>query len=709
MSREGSDERPKIISFPMSFGGLDIAARQNILWPCHAFRISIPEKKKQALNIFEETILKLTEIESGDTEKLSAATCLDKDLVSFIQNRLRQLGLVCNRYELTVQGRNILEKWEKDAKENREYTVATVFVDLLGGTVLPHVNTSSDISYENIENFDPKSNWVTFYFGSAGKSKTIRARRLRPGKKAFWKKIPDTRDIVKATREFRKRFKRYAILKRNIDRSPPPLPRAEAISIQDVPEFVYLSCQAIVQKGNTDILVTDGFGFGFSDSFAGYLTTKDWKWLVDLKRKGIVEDIETGSKDEEHGNGQGFGGAIRKYPKIFRTLRQAYEEFGKASLIQVSSSNEEKERKRLIGLTATCLYDAVEWTLRQIVSENPVDHWEKYFSSRSFGANDRILRSFAKKLGFDASARTNYLLQVKPGKIKAIERGVCDMQPLLALSIAGAIQYEDHPMHALAIDDSGALSFILSLKKVRDPFSHGNHRDIGLSIDELESYRDRTARLIRSLIPDLAESLDSRTAPKRTAEDINQMQLKAIVELDRFFGLNLVQSMRPDLREELSRIVKLEQKSEALDLQYVKSLAAAMQLAFFEMTVDRKTSGNSDRDLKNVAFEKAVEAGFVGHIDEVPKTVSTVNPKKVHEAFHGISSTLGAHLIALFLLYPTDELIRLRQALPELIEIVDRLLQLRKHGNQQLRPNQQKSLPSLKNRVFNAIKIVTEV
>ena len=97
MNAKPRDYRPKVVSFQQTLDGLNIAARQDILWPCHAFNISIPQKKKSSLNVFEETVLKITEIESGDTEKIALLTCLEKELVAFIQNRLNQLGLLNDR------------------------------------------------------------------------------------------------------------------------------------------------------------------------------------------------------------------------------------------------------------------------------------------------------------------------------------------------------------------------------------------------------------------------------------------------------------------------------------------------------------------------------------------------------------------------------------------------------------------------------------
>ncbi len=110
------------------------------------------KRKKSGLNVFEETVLKITEIESGDTETIAQLTCLEKELVAFIQSRLNQLGLLNDRYELSQQGQALLNEWQNKSDGDLEYTVATVFVDLLYGKLLPYVSTKQ-LSYK--KNRDP--------------------------------------------------------------------------------------------------------------------------------------------------------------------------------------------------------------------------------------------------------------------------------------------------------------------------------------------------------------------------------------------------------------------------------------------------------------------------------------------------------------------------------------------------------------------------
>jgi len=711
MSKKANSLRPKIISYHNPLDGLNIAARQDLLWPCHAFNILIPIKKDRKLNIFEETILKLTEVESSDTREISITTCLDKELVLFIQNRLKQLGLVTERYDLTKEGKNLLSGWERDSVGGLEYTLCTIYVDLLNGKIIPYVS-STPVSYERVESFDRNSARVTFSQGATGRSKTITARQIFTNKSSLMNTTPNARDIVATIREFKKRYKRYVLLNRNVDRRPPPIPMAEAVSIHDMPELVYIHCNAVVQKGNPEILVTDGFGFGFSESFANYLRSQDWQWLIDIKSKGIIDNLTDRPQHIASIQDKGFGVGIKSYPKIYRAVRRASDCFSEAKDMNIKSSNDEHEFKQLIAITITSIYEAIEWTLRKVVFDDPVEHWEHVFSSQSCRDNDLILRSLARKLGFDVSDKNQTILQVSPGKIRAIERGVTEMQPLLALAIAGAVNNNAHPLHRLVVKDSAFFSFINWLKAIRDPISHGNDSDVDLTIDKLERYHNRAARIIQTLIPSLTEALSLDDEKQKQHQDIDQLRLKARIELDSCFGLSLVQSIRPDLRECLLKIIMMEQRIE-LDLdyvqQYINSLAAAMQLAIFEIISSRQTPGEIDGNLKDKAFKRSVDAGFVHNLKAIPDSISTVKIQRVSMAVQGRNTTLGAHLIAFLVLCSDEELDHVYQKIPNIFSVVAKLLCLRGHGNMQAQNIPKDELVSFRNTIFDAIKIIVEV
>lgn len=708
MSSKLKDHRPKIISFHQTLDGLNIAAKQDILWPCHAFSISIPKKKQSRLNIFEETVLKITEIESGDTEKIALLTCLEKELVAFIQNRLNHLGLLNDRYELSEIGQELLNEWQNKSDGNLEYTVGTVFIDLLSGKLLPYVSTDQ-LSYKKISRIGD-SGFIDFLINPTNEKSRVSARQIRPAKDSFWKTVPDSNDVIRAIREFKKKYRRYALLNQAIDQYPPPVPMAEAISLHENPELVYLHCNVLIQIGNSDLLVTDGCGFGFSESFANYLTSQDWQWVIDLKNKGVIDRLIPDQSNEEAENESSVADGLKKYPLIARPLRRAQERLSDAEKIKIDSSNDEQEFVRLTGLAVVALYEAIEWALRFVVSDNPVTHWERLFSSQSYRENDKILCSFATKIGFDVSDSVKVLLQVQPGKIRAIDRGVSEMQPLLALAIAGAINDPKHPLNNLAIEDSRCLSFINILKEVRDPVSHGNSTDVELSLETLEGYRDRTTRLIHSLIPDITD--DTYTAKTKQKRDIDQVRLKARIELDKSLGLGFVQAVSPSLREELVKVTILSQRETLDDEQlqlYINLLASIMQLSLFEVAEDRRSSVKNRTNLRDEAIEKIVQSEFYPTPDVIPEQISTVNTKRLYRTVQGSSTTLGAHLLAVFLLGSESELIQLQKSDPAFIDFVANLIRLRGHGNKQQSDFSQDDLESLKKHVFKAINIIAEV
>ena len=708
MSSKLKDHRPKIISFHQTLDGLNIAAKQDILWPCHAFSISIPKKKQSRLNIFEETVLKITEIESGDTEKIALLTCLEKELVAFIQNRLNHLGLLNDRYELSEIGQELLNEWQNKSDGNLEYTVGTVFIDLLSGKLLPYVSTDQ-LSYKKISRIGD-SGFIDFLINPTNEKSRVSAIQIRPAKDSFCKTVPDSNDVIRAIREFKKKYRRYALLNQAIDQYPPPVPMAEAISLHENPELVYLHCNVLIQIGNSDLLVTDGCGFGFSESFANYLTSQDWQWVIDLKKKGIIYWLNPDASNEEAENKSSVAGGSKKYPLIARPLRHAQKYLSAAEKIKIDSSNNEQEFVRLTGLAVVALYEAIEWALRFVVSDNPATHWERLFSSQSYRENDKILCSFATKIGFDVSDSVKALLQVQPGKIRAIDRGVSEMQPLLALAIAGAINDPKHPLNNLAIEDSRCLSFINILKEVRDPVSHGNSTDVELSLETLEGYRDRTTRLIHSLIPDITD--DTYTAKTKQKRDIDQVRLKARIELDKSLGLGFVQAVSPSLREELVKVTILSQRETLDDEQlqlYINLLASIMQLSLFEVAKDRRSSVKNRTNLRDEAIEKIVQSEFYPTPDVIPEQISTVNTKRLYRTVQGSSTTLGAHLLAVFLLGSESELIQLQKSDPAFIDFVADLIRLRGHGNNQQSDFSQDDIESLKKNVFKAIKIIAEV
>lgn len=701
MSAKPKDHRPKVISFRTTLDGLNIAAKQSVLWPCHAFNISIPQKKKCGLNVFENTVLKITEIESGDTEKIALLTCLEKELVNFIQNRLNQLGLLNDRYELSEHGRELLNEWQNKSDGNLEYTVATVFVDLLSGKLLPYVS-AEQLSYKKISRIGDNG-FIDFLINPTNEKSRVSARQIRPAKDSFWKAIPDSNDIIRAIREFKKKYKRHALLNQGVDQYPPPVPMAEAISLHENPELVYLHCNVLIQIGNSDLLVTDGCGFGFSESFANYLTSQDWQWVTNLKQQGVVDKFSNAEGSDNQPVRKSF-----KYAEISRRIVRSKSALEKTKNLEVNSSYYESDYRQELENGIKNLYAALEWSLRQVVAENPVSEWEQIFSNSNFRDNEKLLIGFSKKVNFTVNEKNQSILQVKAGAIRQIENGNVELQPLLALAITGASINANHPVHRLAQNHSGFLAHALRLKKYRDPIEHGSTEKLDVDDKLLEELIESTVPIILSLIPDIAADLGK---PGKVVNDgdINQERLKATIGLEIALGIAFVSNLSADIKEQLIRSeLMLAQFTEDKTMSVINCFASVMQQSLFDAINGRRIEVQSDT-IRDYACEKIVQVKFYHTLEHIPKELSTVASRNISHAVQGSSTTLGAHFLAVFLLGSESELIELQKSDPTFVEFVAKLIRLRGHGNKQQSDFSRDDMESLKNNVFKAIKIITEV
>jgi hypothetical protein len=701
VSAKPKDYRPKVISFRAALDGLNIAARQSILWPCHTFNISIPKKKKSGLNVFEETILKITEIESGDIEKIALLTCLEKELVTFIQNRLNQLGLLNDRYELSEHGQELLNEWQNKSDGNLEYTVATVFVDLLSGKLLPYVSTEQ-LRYKKISRID--NQFIDFLINPTDEKSRVSARQIPLTKNSFWKTVPDSNDIIRAIREFKKKHKRHVLLNQAVDQYPPPVPMAEAISLHENPELVYLHCNVLIQIGNSELLVTDGCGFGFSESFAKYLTSQDFQWVTNLKQKGVVDKIGNAEGSDNQSLRKSF-----KYTEISNRIVGSKSALQKIKNLGVNNTYYESDYRQEIENGIKNLYAALEWSMRQVVEDNQVSEWKKIFSSGNFRDNEKLLVGFAKKVGFAVDERNYSLLRVKSGAIRQIGNGKVELQPLLALAISGASSNANHPIHRLAQNHSGFLTHVLRLKKYRDPIEHGSTEKLDFDEGMLEEIIETTVPMIISLMPDVAKDLGEAYRVYND-RDINQERLKANIGLEQALGTAFVSNLSGDIKEQLMRseLMSVQFTTEKA-IEVIKCYASVMQHTLFNAVKDRRLEIENDSSIRESAIEKIVQVGFYSSVEFVPEQISTVCIKRLYRAVQGSNTTLGAQFLAVFLLRSESELIQLQKSDPTFVEFVANLIQLRGHGNKQQSDFSWGDMETLKNGVFKTIKIITEV
>jgi hypothetical protein len=163
------------------------------------------------------------------------------------------------------------------------------------------------------------------------------------------------------------------------------------------------------------------------------------------------------------------------------------------------------------------------------------------------------------------------------------------------------------------------------------------------------------------------------------------------------------------MKEQLIRSeLMLAQFSAEKSIEIIKCHASVIQHALFDLIRDRRLVVESDT-IRESAIEKIVQSGFYLSPDAIPEQIRTVNAKRLERAVQGSSTTLGANLLAVFLLASESELNALHKSDPAFIDFVASLIRLRGHGNEQQSDCSRDDMMSLKNKVLKVIKIITEV
>jgi hypothetical protein len=705
----------KIISYKPMKSSLDAAASLSILWPCNCFTASIPHHGKNRLNVFEETILGLTALSSGDTVALAEASCLKADLVSFIQNRLVLNGFLDNRMEITEAGKIVLAKVEEDEVKN--YVSAHFFIDVIHGSMLPFVHIGTMEFKAIVENNGDR---IKFKINLTDDNNRALSAQIIKGD--YKNRRPNPQDLIRTIRAFQSRFRRYADFTGNTDVYPPPIPSESAITINDTPDPMFLHCKAFIQKSNPDtVVVTDGFGFGYSDVFADYLNTANWTGLIHLQEQARVQSsgLEEGGTGKQRGN--------RKVHRIARLVNEADAILGETMKLELSGEAVEKDTDEKLGNALYKIYDALERALAQVVFDFPAINWEAiYAPHQSFEDNNEMLKSFANKLNLILTPRNKSILKIKKGALRNLDSDNIEIQSALALVITGAAQSADHPFNLLAQKHPDVLTIIGEIKELRDPIKHGKIKSRNL-MRNVQYYLGKIKALIVILLPHIASQFESHIETdihyNTDVETINQRRLKASIELDKYFGIAAMHRLNQDLKDLLIRIsinAESDNFNDDLIQSGVSNFASALQLMYHEVKSGINvfhTEKESFTDIKAIAFGKAVGNGFVPGVQDIPPVLSNISPDKLKHIIQGGTYSLQADFIVLLCVCDNDVLKKIHDGYPNLLKLTAEIAELRGHGNKDfsimtgagIGNISKENFLELKDNVFKAIKILMEV
>lgn len=710
----------RVIKGVIDTEGVDIATARDILWPCKAFTVTLETEGSMDVNVFEMVVLKLAELGTVSTNKVADTLCMEEELVGFIQRKLNSIGRLSDDYTMSEIGVAILKDSSNRKEAPTESVSATVLFDLCNGVLLPYIEREQLQYYEVINTSADKKGDTYVELKKDPKNKITTKATVVSYDDAHDLHVPTPRDVIKCMNNLAAWEERYSGLRKYTGSGASSMIQdAEAITVNEVSEDVYLHTKVIIQKGSDEVLVARGHAPGFSQSFAEYLdsnaSTGNEGWLSELRSSAVTQKDNSQGDDSSENTTRDV---LRKHPRINKALRRAARHVKEIKESKVSADHDEKKVQDMVGKAAVDLYQAVEAALHFVAHNNSIDY-EKYLVP-SVKANGELLSEIAKGLGLRFSDRVGKaFLKVTSNKANWVSRHkeAVELQPLLAMALLSTKEIPDTPLVRLADGCPDAFETFFTLKKARDRANHKGFGETGVSVEDIGEYCRAVEEIVEILIPDVSFEWDD--APDTHHKEEQGMaeysrartNARAALERDKRFGYSFISEDPLSVREELIRVRMLGEEqtlSVKQKEQYVVSLASILQAAFSNANKKHPPLGKDSKALKSEALHKLIEAGFYSTINDIPREIETVKENRLFHEARGRNGTLGSAFLVAILLMPKEDLKLMASKNLHLVQTVAEIIQLRGHGHSSGSHLSEEDLKGLANKVYTIISMIRE-
>lgn len=649
----------------------------NIFLQCYSYDIILPitGQQEHVLNIFEETVLKLLNYKSCSVNEIAEALCMNKDLINFIIIRLKELGLLDNKYNVSDKGKQLLNIYKQNEKEMK-YLPGKIFVNKETNEILPYVHTGEFVCEDVIEYTGGN---IKIALGNAGSNRTCFGKYLR-------KKIynatnkPTQSEIRKLLRSYNKiclsgqRFSRI-----NIDNE-------YAIDISRS-EDVTLHLQAVIQEGNVDsIIISDGFVLNV-DSLSDYITKEYPEIIYTFKKNATEQWIENQQKAN-------VSTSRDKYPELQWLLRERETD---AKNQDEKNQDEKREAFGKNKVRLTDCFAALEWSLHYYLLANPVS--EKIlaiFKNQTSNENKYTIANFSKRIGGrDIDNNIKIISNLDKGKINYyFQSNQPALYTVLPLAIAEAAQNSESSIHNLVRVMPDFLSFVCELNGKSQRLRHA--AEAGNENDEFDEIYQKTRKFVETIIPDLVFTEKNDTFTRKVSA--SQQRINAEVSLSEEFGSVFFSTLDKNIQNELMKI-SLDKHVDKCPLpyEYILVLSRILESYLFQTLKNIKSNKTTEKEAALEKIEKRFEL-------KLPKSFTAVRSQYYKSALLGEKATLGAYSIVL-LAFIDDALIESLNK-KRFIDTINEICDLRKHGNNVGLCIDFNKLIILRNKVIQVIKTI---
>ena len=664
---------------------------------CSSYDVILPIKVKGSskLDVFEEAVLKLIAYKTTTAEEMADILCLTPDLINFIIIRLQEMELLQdNGRDLTEQGKKYIRLEQKISDdENIEFAQAKVFVINQTGEILPYIQKGELIS-DPIDTI--QGSILTIEYGTVGNPIKIKGKILRQNRADKKKGMLQSSEIRSAIDKYNRIVRDNA----NYD----SIEYAQEWAIENtLSDDIYFHMQAVVQNGNIDeILVSDGLVVNID--FVNDYIRKNHPDFISIVKERATRNIVL----ENEGENEEESKKIINYKyKELRNLLLRINSF--TQLFSCVDSEEESEKNSFASFDENQMlqaeqkkfllncYSAFEWSLFYYVTKYPLSsNISSIIDNQTAFQNANTLLQMAEKIGVLNPVKYEDLFySLDSNRIKRMFRtNTPELRVALSLAIVVSVHNSQSEFRYLFNKRPGLF------RVLRDLFrEHGDlaHQTFTNEIDKKrnEEIYNLLIDFVAILQPDFDfEEIDGVNVERRISQ-ISQEKLNAEVSLSKRLGALYYYNLLPETIKEEWILVSPDKVHYPESPEYFDILYRIMQDTLFYALKDiRKNPQLNKEDILSKLRQKGI----------VSNCFNTVNEVFVGQILMNENGTLGANAMV-YLYYQSDDLVeKLKSA--DFIQTIEKLIQLRKHGNNVALSVNTQSLNSIRDKMLDIVRLV---
>jgi len=693
---------PKVFSlfktknYAECFPNISVIGRKvDFFLECSSYDVILPVKVKSdsKLDVFEEAVLKLIAYKTTTSKEMADILCLTPDLINFIVIRLQEKDLLQdNGRDLTEQGKKYIRVDKKISDDvNIEFAQAKVFVINQTGEILPYIQKGELIS-DTVDNI--QGTLLTVEYGTVGNPIRIKGKILRQNRDDKKKGMLQSSLIREAIEKYNR------IVRENI--SYDVIEYAQEWAIENTSsDDVYFHMQAVVQNGNiNEILVSDGLVVNI-DFVNDYIKKNHPDFISVVKEratKNIIQGSENKPDEETKLASDCKYRELRSLLSRIKSFSQVYEytdEGDENSQFASWDANQmlQAEQKKFL---LNC-YSAFEWSLYYYDTKYPMNsNVSSIVENQTVFQNANTLLQMAEKIGvINPEKYRDLFCSLDSNRIKRMFRtNTPELRVALSLAIIASVHNNQCEFRKLFNKRPGLFRVLQNLFR-----EHGDlaHQTFTYEIDQKRNKEiyDLLIDFVITLQPDYDLGESNGLKNKRETSQISQDKLNAEVSLSKRLGALYYYNLLPETIREEWILVSPDKVHYPEAAEYFDILYRIMQDTLYYALKDiRKNPQLCKVEILSKLKEKGiVSSGF-----------DTVNEVFVGQILMNENATLGANAMV-YLYYQKDNVIEALKKV-NFVQIIEKLVQLRKHGNNVALNVNTQTLNKIRNDMLDIVKLI---